>query len=99
MGSAVGIGPIDTMDKALRNAIEDVYPDIKKISLTDYKVRVLTPEKHTSSSVRVLITTSSESHDWSTIGVHENIVDASWIALIDSYEYFSNVIMKLEAEK
>lgn len=94
MGSAVGTGPVDTLDHALRHAISDVYPDIAKIKLTDYKVRVLNPENNTSAKVRVLITSSTKDKDWATIGVHENIVEASWQALIDSYEYYFNIISK-----
>lgn len=99
MGAAVGNGPVDTLDKAVRNAIEEIYPAILKVKLTDYKVRVLNPERGTSAKVRVLITSSTQDKDWSTIGVHENVVEASWEAMIDSYEYYSNVIMEKKARK
>lgn len=92
MGSATGNGPVETIDSAIRNAISNRFPDIATIKLIDYKVRVLNPEKSTSAKVRVHISSSTKNHTWSTIGVHENIIEASWQALIDSYNYYYNLI-------
>ncbi len=90
MGAAVGIGPVETLDEALRDALLPIYPFIGRIKLTDYKVRVLNPEKASAAKVRVFITSSDGTNDWDTVGVSENIVEASWQALIDSFEYYFN---------
>jgi 2-isopropylmalate synthase len=88
MGAAVRVGPVDTLDAALRDALCPLFPFINKIKLTDYKVRVLNPEKASAAKVRVFITSSDGNHDWDTVGVSENIVEASWQALVDSFEYY-----------
>ena len=88
MGASVGIGPVETLDAALRDALLPIHPFLKKIKLTDYKVRVLNPEKATAAKVRVFITTSDGKNSWDTVGVSGNIVEASWQALIDSMEYY-----------
>jgi len=93
MGAAVRVGPVETLDAALRDALLPIFPFIAKIKLTDYKVRVLNPEKASSAKVRVFITSSDGKHDWDTVGVSENIVEASWQALIDSFEYYYNNYM------
>ncbi|MBN1523718.1 MAG: citramalate synthase [Spirochaetales bacterium] len=90
MGAAVRIGPVETLDAALRDALVPLYPFIEGIKLTDYRVRVLNPEKASSAKVRVFITSSDGNLDWDTVGVSENIVEASWQALVDSYEYYYN---------
>lgn len=90
MGAAVGVGPVETLDAALRNALYPHYPDLKKIKLIDYRVRVLNPESASAAKVRVFITSSDGEHDWGTVGVNENIVEASWEALLDSFEYYLN---------
>ena len=91
MGAAVGVGPVETLDAALRDALIPHHPYIEKISLTDYRVRVLNPEEATAAKVRVFITsTDHEGRSWDTVGVHENIVEASWEALVDSLEYYFN---------
>ncbi len=90
MGAACGIGPVGTLDSALRDALAPFYPFLKKISLTDYKVRVLNPECAAEAKVRVFITTSDHNISWDTVGVSENIVEASWEALVDSIEYYYN---------
>jgi 2-isopropylmalate synthase len=90
LGAAVRVGPVDTLDAALRDALLPLYPFINKIKLTDYKVRVLNPEKASAAKVRVFITSSDADHDWDTVGVSENIVEASWQAIIDSFEYYYN---------
>lgn len=85
--SASGHGPINALDKALRKALERFYPVLKKVKLVDYKVRVLQSGFGTDSVVRVLIESSDGEHRWGTVGVSENIIQASWMALVDSMEY------------
>lgn len=82
-----GVGPINALDKALRKALEDIFPTLKKVRLTDFKVRVLDNKKGTEKPVRVLISSTDGKNKWTTIGVSENIIEASWKALIDSIEY------------
>lgn len=81
-----GDGPVNAMDRALRKALEVFYPELGKIRLTDYKVRVL-DTKATASQVRVLIESTDGSRVWSTVGVSTDILEASWLALVDSLEY------------
>ena len=92
MGAAVCTGPVDTLDHALRDALEPVYPWLAEISLTDYRVRVLNPESGAAARVRVFVTFSDRARTWDTVGVHENIVEASWEALIDAIEYYYHAI-------
>ena len=85
--AAIGNGPVNALDEALRKALEKFYPAIKDVRLVDFKVRVLTSVGGTESKVRVLIE-SSDGHDtWGTVGVSENIIQASWRALVDSIDY------------
>jgi len=84
---AEGDGPIHALDTALRKALQESYPILKGIHLTDYKVRVLDAKEGTASKVRVLIESTDGKHTWGTVGVSENIIDASWQALVDSIEY------------
>jgi len=81
-----GDGPVHAMDRALRKALEVFYPELNEIRLTDYKVRVLDTHA-TASQVRVLIESTDGDSIWSTIGVSTDILEASWIALVDSLEY------------
>jgi len=91
MGAAVGVGPVETLDAAVRDALEPHYPFIGRISLTDYRVRVLNPERASAAKVRVFVTsTDHQGRTWDTVGVNENIVEASWEALVDSLEYYYN---------
>ena len=90
MGAGNDIGPVGTLDMALRDALKPFYSFIDKISLVDYKVRVLNPEQASAAKVRVFITSSDHEHSWDTVGVSENIVEASWEALLDSFEYYYN---------
>jgi 2-isopropylmalate synthase len=83
-----GDGPVNAMDSALRKALKVFYPELEKIRLTDYKVRVLDATEATASKVRVHIETTDGESVWGTVGVSTNIVKASWIALVDSIEYF-----------
>ncbi|WP_447974867.1 citramalate synthase [Nitrospira sp. Kam-Ns4a] len=85
--AAVGAGPVNALDHALRKALEKFYPQLKEVKLLDYKVRVLTASRGTASQVRVLIESGDHKEQWGTVGVSENIMEASWQALADSIEY------------
>lgn len=85
--AAEGDGPVNALDNALRKALKDFYPTLSKMHLSDFKVRVLNEKVGTAARVRVLIQSQDEADTWSTIGVHENIIEASWQALVDSVEY------------
>lgn len=85
--AATGNGPVNALDNALRKALERFYPELKKVRLIDYKVRVLAPGRGTAAKVRVLIESGDNGRKWGTVGVSENIIDASWQALVDSIEY------------
>lgn len=93
--AAEGNGPVHALDMALRKALENFYPEIQSIRLTDYKVRVVNSEAATGARVRVLIESRDETGVWITIGVSENIIEASLIALLDSLEY--GLLLKLGA--
>ncbi len=84
---AEGNGPVNALDRALRKALQTAYPQIAQIQLVDYKVRVLSEEKGTAANVRVLIESADVHSSWGTVGVSENIIDASWEALVDGIEY------------
>lgn len=85
--AAEGEGPVDALDKALRKALERFYPRIADVRLTDYKVRVLEGDRAVESLVRVLVESSDGVNKWSTVGVSRDIIEASWVALVDSVEY------------
>lgn len=85
--AATGNGPVNALDNALRKALEKFYPELKNVKLQDYKVRVLAAGKGTSAKVRVLVESGDEKNRWGTVGVSENIIEASWQALVDSIEY------------
>ncbi len=86
--AAEGLGPVDAMSNALREALVGYYPDLLDVRLADYKVRVLTPEEGTAAKVRVLIEHRSQaSSGWHTVGVSNNLLDASWQALSDGIRY------------
>ncbi len=82
-----GDGPVEALDTALRAALREFYPRLREMHLTDYKVRVLDTKSGTSAKVRVLIESQDDTDAWTTVGVHENIIEASWEALTDSVEY------------
>jgi 2-isopropylmalate synthase len=82
-----GIGPVDALDRALRRALERIYPQLAHMELVDYKVRILEGGHGTESTTRVLVSTSDGHSDWSTVGVGENVIAASWQALDDAYTY------------
>jgi 2-isopropylmalate synthase len=85
--TAEGNGPVNALDMALRKAISSCYPELSKIELSDFKVRVLNEKKGTAAVVRVLIESSDGEKTWGTIGVSENIIEASWQALEDGIVY------------
>jgi len=82
-----GDGPVHALDVALRKALERFYPGVKEIRLTDFKVRVLDSQSATAAKVRVLIESTDGNHVWSTVGVSSDLIEASWLALVDSFEY------------
>jgi 2-isopropylmalate synthase len=84
---ANGDGPVNALDAALRQALETVYPNLREVRLEDYKVRVLSGQDGTAARVRVLIESSDGHRVWNTVGVSENIIEASWNALVDSLSY------------
>jgi 2-isopropylmalate synthase len=85
--AAAGNGPVDALDHALRKALEEFYPNLKDLRLLDYKVRILDESKGTAAKTRVLITSGDGAETWGTVGVADNIIEASWQALVDSVEY------------
>lgn len=85
--AADGNGPVNALDNALRKALARFYPSLRDVRLTDYKVRVLDEKSATAASVRVLIRTTDGESSWTTVGVSENVIEASLIALTDSLEY------------
>ena len=86
--AAEGNGPVNAMDAALRKALEHFYPQLKDMHLSDYKVRVLNEKDGTAAQVRVLIASKDAHGTWDTVGVSENIIEASWQALLDSMNYY-----------
>ncbi|HLP15634.1 MAG TPA: citramalate synthase [Bacteroidota bacterium] len=85
--AAEGTGPVNALDRALRKALERFYPQISHMHLSDYKVRVLDTKQGTEAKVRVLVETEGESASWNTVGVSQDVVEASWKALVDSVSY------------
>jgi len=85
--AAVGNGPVNALDHALRKALYKFYPQLREMKLLDYKVRVLAANRGTSARVRVLIESGDGTRKWGTVGVSENIIEASWQALVDSVDY------------
>ena len=88
--AAEGNGPVDALYRGLRKAISDKYPRINSINLTDYKVRVVNETLGTGASVRVSIESAAGGHVWTTVGASTNIINASWMALADSAEWWLN---------
>jgi 2-isopropylmalate synthase len=91
--AAEGYGPVSALDNALRKALDKFYPDLDTMRLVDFKVRVIDGTRGTAAKVRVLIESRDQNQIWSTIGVSEDIIEASWQALADSFQF------KLENEK
>jgi len=84
---AEGDGPVNALDAAMRKALAGAFPNLAKLHLVDYKVRVINSEAATAAGVRVIVESQDEDDVWGTVGVSENIIEASWIALLDSFEY------------
>ncbi|MBI3313617.1 MAG: citramalate synthase [Candidatus Omnitrophica bacterium] len=82
-----GDGPVNALDKALRKSLETVYPAVKEMHLTDYKVRVVNSSEGTAAKVRVFIESQDKENTWTTVGVDKNVIEASWKALIEAIEY------------
>ena len=82
-----GAGPVHALDRALRSALEQFYPSVTEMRLTDFKVRVLDSKSATAAKVRVLIESTDGEDDWTTVGVSRDLIEASWVALVDSFEY------------
>jgi 2-isopropylmalate synthase len=87
VATAEGNGPVNALDRALRVALERIYPQLASFALADYKVRILEGRYGTDSTTRVLITTTDGAAEWSTVGVADNVIAASWQALDDAYAY------------
>ncbi|MBI5559951.1 MAG: citramalate synthase [Deltaproteobacteria bacterium] len=85
--AAEGNGPVNALDRALRKALERFYPSLKEVKLLDFKVRVLAGVEGTAAKVRVLVESGDSVERWGTVGVSENVIEASWQALVDSLEY------------
>jgi 2-isopropylmalate synthase len=82
-----GDGPVNALDAALRKALRPFYPPIDGITLADYKVRIINGQSGTAARTRVFIVSTDGERDWGTVGVSDNIIQASWLALVDSFEY------------
>jgi len=87
IATAEGNGPVNALDSALRAALADEFDQLQKVELTDYKVRILAGDAGTDSVTRVLVTSSDTVREWTTVGVHANVVEASWQALVDALVY------------
>jgi 2-isopropylmalate synthase len=85
--AAEGHGPVDALDAAMRKTLNGRFPALNNLHLVDYKVRVINAEAATAARVRVVVQSQDEDDVWGTVGVSENIIEASWLALVDSYEY------------
>ena len=82
-----GDGPVNALDAALRKSLEVFYPSLRDVQLFDYKVRVVNAKEGTAARVRVVIESRDKQAIWGTVGVSENVIEASWLALVDSVEY------------
>jgi 2-isopropylmalate synthase len=82
-----GDGPVNALDGALRKALEPHFPRLKEMDLVDYKVRVINARAGTAARVRVVIESKDDEKVWGTVGVSENVIEASWLALVDAFEY------------
>jgi 2-isopropylmalate synthase len=90
ISTAEGNGPVNALDRALRQAIGPHYPELEEIHLSNYKVRILDEHRATAATTRVLIDSTDSKRVWGAVGVGENIIEASWQALVDSLEYGVN---------
>ena len=97
MRTAEGNGPVNALDRALRDALVEIHPHLRDIDLVNFKVRILDETKGTGAVTRVLLDASDGEQVWGSIGVSENIIEASWEALLDSLEYGMQVARRGEA--
>ena len=87
IGAGEGNGPVDALDDAFRNAVNGTWPQLDAVHLSDYKVRIIEATSGTEAVTRVLVTSSDGRRQWNTVGVHPNVVEASWLALSDAYTH------------
>jgi 2-isopropylmalate synthase len=97
--AAEGQGPVSALDNALRKALSQFYPDLDTMRLVDFKVRVIDGREGTAARVRVLIESRDQDEIWTTIGVSEDIIEASWQALTDSFQYKLTKTERIRKEK
>ena len=83
-----GNGPVNALDGAMRKALVQFYPDIRSLHLVDYKVRIIDPAAGTGANTRVLIESTDGDETWTTVGSSTDVIEASWLALADSLEYW-----------
>jgi 2-isopropylmalate synthase len=86
--AADGNGPVSALDAAVRRALEESFPGLGRVALRDYKVRIINPGGGADAAVRVLVESTDGVHLWRTVGASTDVVEASWLALQDSYEYW-----------
>jgi len=86
--AADGNGPVSALDAAVRRALSESYPALEKVHLTDYKVRIINSGGGADAAVRVLIESGDGLHIWRTVGASTDVIEASWLALQDAYEYW-----------
>jgi 2-isopropylmalate synthase len=87
IATAEGNGPVNALDSALRTAVAEQFPEFNQVELVDYKVRILAGSAGTDSITRVLVSSARGAQEWTTVGVHANVVEASWQALVDALVY------------
>ena len=92
--TAEGNGPVNALDAALRKALNEIYPELKDIELSNFKVRILDSGKGTAAVTRVLLDSTDGEREWGTTGVSENVIEASWEALVDSLQYGMQVVRR-----
>jgi 2-isopropylmalate synthase len=94
--AAEGEGPVNALDLALRKALSKFFPEVAEMRLSDFKVRIIDGADATAAQTRVLVDSTARGEAWTTVGVSENIIEASWQALLDSVEYY---LMKQTGKK
>ena len=87
IATAEGNGPVNALDSSLRSAVAEQFPELNEVELIDYKVRILAGSAGTDSITRVLVSSARGAEEWTTVGVHANVVEASWQALVDALVY------------
>jgi len=97
--TAEGNGPVHALDRALRHALVEIHPHLRDIDLVNFKVRILDEAKGTGAITRVLLDASDGEEVWGSIGVSENVIEASWEALVDSLEYGMQVAGRRRASE